>query len=1080
MGTSSRIHAMVRTLAVMSLVAFNILPATAGNYQESFSTKEACDTLNTTAWWDTIAGEVKLAPFGMTLAGSCDTPDFAGNVDVAGDYVYVADGTSGLTIIDVSDPTHPTLAGSYDPGVVSDVCVRGDHAFVTMGDYAYIGVMDISDPTNPLLVGSTPISNNLRALDVSGNYAYIVGYLLGLIVVDISDPSNPVNHGGLGSPFYSAYDVVVSGDHAYVADGANGLRVVDISAPLSPSLVATYDTPGVARDVSLSGDYLFLADNETGVLVLDIGNPASPSSVGAYDTPGTAMGVAVAGDFAYVADIDAGIHVLDISDPTAPVYLYSHDTPGSAYDLAISGDRAYVADGGSGLAVIHIADPVGPFEAGLYDTPVGALGLDIAGDYAYVADYTSFQVIDISDPTSPVHAGEVVEMGPIEVAVSGDYAFVTTLNGEMQAYDISNPTAPYLAGACDTTAMGNLWGIAVAGDYAFVGDDDSYKSGVHVIDIGDPTAPSYVGRYATMDLVDGVAVCGDYVYAANEHAGLLVLDVSDPENPDSVAACDTGDATGVCIAGDYAYVADFGSGFKVIDISDPTNPTIAGSCDTPGYAYDVAIAGDLAFVAENYSGFQVIDITDPTSPAVVRNYVSGATTFGVAVDGDYAYLCEGAGGLRVFEVFQRALNLQDNVARSVPVDDSPDDIYFVKLTATQTDSVSWEASSDGGANWTGVPAGSPGWTRMGVAGSDLVWRSTHSYAGGGVNPACSDLEVDWLENHAAIDSIVDVGNDQGKQVRITWTRSQYDFADSPTPITEYAIYRRIDPALAPAALGDAGNDGESAEAPDNRTHLTYPPGDWDYVTAVPARQEDAYSVVVPTLADSTIAGGMYYSTYFVSAQTETLWVYFDSPPDSGYSVDNLSPHVPSGLFVAYNSGTGNDLSWDECQDADFQYFRIYRDESEDFTPSESNYVHGTTGTGWTDNVEDGWKYHYKVTAVDFSGNESPPAVPGGVTGAEAPAQPTVFALYQNVPNPFNPTTVIRYDVPADGGLVTLRIYDVGGRLVRELVDGTQPPGRRQAVWDGRDERGARAASGVYFCRLTAPGFEATRKMTLLQ
>ena len=93
--------------------------------------------------------------------------------------------------------------------------------------------------------------------------------------------------------------------------------------------------------------------------------------------------------------------------------------------------------------------------------------------------------------------------------------------------------------------------------------------------------------------------------------------------------------------------------------------------------------------------------------------------------------------------------------------------------------------------------------------------------------------------------------------------------------------------------------------------------------------------------------------------------------------------------------------------------------------------------------------------------------------------PRVFSLHQNAPNPFNPETVIRYDVPAPGGKVTLTVYDVSGRLVRTLVDGVQTAGQHSARWNGRNgERGV--ASGVYFCRMTAPGFSGQRKMVLLR
>jgi hypothetical protein len=94
--------------------------------------------------------------------------------------------------------------------------------------------------------------------------------------------------------------------------------------------------------------------------------------------------------------------------------------------------------------------------------------------------------------------------------------------------------------------------------------------------------------------------------------------------------------------------------------------------------------------------------------------------------------------------------------------------------------------------------------------------------------------------------------------------------------------------------------------------------------------------------------------------------------------------------------------------------------------------------------------------------------------------PAAFALTQNYPNPFNPSTVIGYDVPAGGGAVAIRIYDVGGRLVRTLVNGVETPGRKTVEWHGRDDRGNTVATGVYFYQMTAPGFERTRKMVLVK
>jgi len=106
----------------------------------------------------------------------------------------------------------------------------------------------------------------------------------------------------------------------------------------------------------------------------------------------------------------------------------------------------------------------------------------------------------------------------------------------------------------------------------------------------------------------------------------------------------------------------------------------------------------------------------------------------------------------------------------------------------------------------------------------------------------------------------------------------------------------------------------------------------------------------------------------------------------------------------------------------------------------------------------------------------------GVTAIDPlKTDPEAFALYQNAPNPFNPTTVIRYDVPAGGGHVTLAVYDVKGRFVKLITEGVLDAGLREFSWDGTDSAGRPAASGVYFCRLFVGGrVAASEKMVLIR
>lgn len=107
---------------------------------------------------------------------------------------------------------------------------------------------------------------------------------------------------------------------------------------------------------------------------------------------------------------------------------------------------------------------------------------------------------------------------------------------------------------------------------------------------------------------------------------------------------------------------------------------------------------------------------------------------------------------------------------------------------------------------------------------------------------------------------------------------------------------------------------------------------------------------------------------------------------------------------------------------------------------------------------------------------------GEVTAVDSPLGVT-HRLHQNFPNPFNPTTQVRYDVAGDTGQrvhVRIAVYDVRGARVRTLVDEERVAGSYVTSWDGRSDDGVQAASGVYFYSMRAGGFAESRRMVLLK
>ncbi len=131
---------------------------------------------------------------------------------------------------------------------------------------------------------------------------------------------------------------------------------------------------------------------------------------------------------------------------------------------------------------------------------------------------------------------------------------------------------------------------------------------------------------------------------------------------------------------------------------------------------------------------------------------------------------------------------------------------------------------------------------------------------------------------------------------------------------------------------------------------------------------------------------------------------------------------------------------------------------------------------------DGTKILYSVMdenrMTEFYIRDFPSPDSGGGTPVES-AEPASFTVSGNRPNPFNPTTAISFSLEK-AGTVRLAVYDITGRKVRDLVNGQMAPGRHEAVWNGRDDRGARAASGVYVARLSSYGTSTSHRMLLMK
>jgi hypothetical protein len=175
------------------------------------------------------------------------------------------------------------------------------------------------------------------------------------------------------------------------------------------------------------------------------------------------------------------------------------------------------------------------------------------------------------------------------------------------------------------------------------------------------------------------------------------------------------------------------------------------------------------------------------------------------------------------------------------------------------------------------------------------------------------------------------------------------------------------------------------------------------------------------------------------------------------------------------------IAWATAYEQDHVGFNILRAEPDQthFGTINDGPIRGA-GTGRYEfidaTVAPNSTYVYSLEAIDVFGGRQIFELGSVAVGRTVPRH---LVLHQNHPNPFNPSTEIAFDLPA-ARHVKLRIYDVAGRSVRTLIDDRLDPDVHSVRWDGRDDRGQRLSSGVFFYRLDAGDRTLSRKLVIVE
>jgi hypothetical protein len=668
-----------------------------------------------------------------------------------------------------------------------------------------------------------------------------------------------------------------------------------------------------------------------------------------------------------------------------------------------------------------------------------------------------------------------------DVAFAAGFAYVAAADAGLHVVNVSDPAQPLLVATVDTP--GQARGVAVSSDLVFVAD---LLEGLLVVDASDPAAPEIAGSLPLAGRALGVVVEGDHAYVAARESGMHIVDVSQPAQPALVATVDTpGEASFVALSGDHACVADSSQGLQIIDVSDVAQPEIIGSVDTPGSALGVAVWGSLAYVADGLDGLHVVSIETPTAPHIVSTRATLGSAVGVAIAGRHALVADYYWpGLLSFDLSDPVAPLFAGGVRTLRA----------WRVATAGD-VAYVASAESGLDVVDIssPFGAPPVGQADVPwASEVTVRGPHAYVLGDHGLYAVDVADPAAPVLGGLGATTAIARD----LALTATHAFVVGSDFEGCLSVFDIQSPMQPALvseqwlpdSPSGIAVTGDHAlftdrhglrvvriDDPTQPEVVTLLDLVGRPWDVAVDgdhayVAADDGGGFQVVdisdvenpvhvagLPLDCGSiTIVGSLAYLT-------PGPRIVDISDPLAPYLVASIDVAAPTMSVAASGSYAYVATLWhgvhvfDVSTPASPAFVTVFRtiDRASDvFLADDVLYVADTQGGLLTL-----WPQCEQTTAV----------APGTAAGLSR-------GLLRANPNPFASSTRIAYELPGDAS-VSLRIYDVSGRLLRVLdSDAPRTRGEHAVWWDGRDARDRPVPSGIYFVRLDAPGTDRTERV----
>lgn len=547
-----------------------------------------------------------------------DTPGHAFAVAFQNDWAYIADGDGGLQGVNIAKISEPlTLLSSADMGQerdTQDVAVEGNIIYLAQGRFGFWTV-DKTDPQAMRVVGKERLPGPALGLSILGKNAYVACGEAGLCIIDAIDVRIPTLMG-----------------RVELADAARAVATFTINDQLArESGRDRYNADPNHKDTK---KYALVAASSAGLTVVDVTNPKKPEIIGSYSIlEGNALDVSVNWHYAYLVDDIGVLHVLEIADPRNPVLIqqFTLETPLHGV-TATSDNRVYLAAYPWSIHVLDLRrQPPNLMIASYFDPPTvkslyrGENYLFTAGGFVEVAtgpigDNSGLTLLDITDPKKMREISHYrIPAKTYHVTLVNNIAWIAGGADGLHAVDYSDPQKPKKLGSLrpsKNTPADARW-VLVEGNQAYIANG---TAGFWVVDISDPAKlreKSWQAVGQPGAVLGKMVKYGEYIFVAAGSA-LIPIWVLDPARPVQLPAVEgITDVRSLTLHGQYALVATGSSGILILDVSHPQNVLRVAEIATPKPASDVAMQDVYAFVTMEEKGLTIYDLSDLYNPVEV-------------------------------------------------------------------------------------------------------------------------------------------------------------------------------------------------------------------------------------------------------------------------------------------------------------------------------------------------------------------------------------------------------------------------------------------------------------------------------